>query len=298
MSAQQTALDYRRAGLCVLPAILAEKRPDLPAWEPYERRLPTERQVGAWFADETPLCIVAGKISGHLEVLDFDHQAELYEPWRALVEAEAPGLIDRLLIERSQSDGRHVVYRCATSIDGNRKLAQRVVLVESADPVTINGKPYKPRRVGDEYVVMLTLIETRGERGLFLCAPTPGYLVLQGSFVDLPVVTEAERELLIEAACALTEWVPPAAEVPIGSPASGRPGDEFNERGSLTARLLIRRNKSDPSFSEHGNSHSKLIILTEARKVCVCRRIVGHRLKNRPDICSPRLSFNQKYFLL
>ncbi|MDA0260921.1 MAG: bifunctional DNA primase/polymerase, partial [Proteobacteria bacterium] len=120
-----------RAGLCVLPAILAEKRTSLPAWEPYQTQLPTERQVRAWFADDAPLCLVAGKVSGHLEMLDFDHEGELFDRWREFVDAELPGLTDRLLVERSQSGGRHVAYRCEACVDGNRKLAQRVVSLES-----------------------------------------------------------------------------------------------------------------------------------------------------------------------
>ena len=115
----------------MLPAILAEKRTSLPAWEPYQTQLPTERQVRAWFADDAPLCLVAGKVSGHLEMLDFDHEGELFDRWREFVDAELPGLTDRLLVERSQSGGRHVAYRCEACVDGNRKLAQRVVSLES-----------------------------------------------------------------------------------------------------------------------------------------------------------------------
>ena len=73
---------------------------------------------------------------------------------------------------------------------------------------------------------------------MFLCAPTPGYVVLQGSFTELPVLTEAERTLLIEAACALTEWLRPAAEIPTGSSASGRPGDDYNDRADVRPLLL------------------------------------------------------------
>ena len=52
MSILDTATDYLHAGLCVLPAILAEKRPALAGWKQYQRRLPTERQVRTWFADD------------------------------------------------------------------------------------------------------------------------------------------------------------------------------------------------------------------------------------------------------
>lgn len=239
MSIVETATDYLRAGLCVLPAILAEKRPALAGWKQYQRRLPTERQVRTWFAEDAPLCVLAGTVSGHLEMIDFDHAGELFERWRELVATEAPALLERLLVERSQSGGRHVVYRCETPVSGNRKLAQRTLAVDSAEPVEIAGKRYVPRRVGDRFEVTLTLIETRGEGGLFLCAPTPGYALERGSFDGIPLLSESERSLLIEAACALTETLPPMARTPHGAAANGRPGDDFNERGDV--RDVLRR---------------------------------------------------------
>lgn len=237
MSVVETATDYLRAGLCVLPAILAEKRPALAGWKQYQRRLPTERQVRTWFAEDAPLCVLAGTVSGHLEMIDFDNAGELFEHWRELVASENPELLDRLVIERSQSGGRHVVYRCETPVSGNRKLAQRTLAVDGAEPVVIGGKRYVPRRVGDHFEITLTLIETRGEGGLFLCAPTPGYAVERGAFDGIPLLNDSERSLLIEAACALTESLPPMARTPRGAAANGRPGDDFNERGNVRGLL-------------------------------------------------------------
>jgi hypothetical protein len=240
-------LGYLSAGLCVLPAVLDEKRPALSGWKQYQKRLPTERQVRTWFAEDTPLCVLTGAVSGHLEMIDFDVEGEFFERWRELVATEAPGLIERLVIERSQSGGQHVVYRCEADIPGNRKLAQRAMSVPSAEPVVIAGKRYVPRQVGDHFEITLTLIETRGEGGLFLCAPTPGYVLEQSSFAAIPVLTPAERAILIEAACALNEVMPPA-ERPRGAVGSNGhhsrngstlPGDDFNERGDV--RDVLRR---------------------------------------------------------
>lgn len=233
------ATSYLRAGLCVLPANLAEKRPALPAWKQYQRRLPTERQVTAWFADGPPVCVLAGAVSGNLEMIDFDNGGELFEPWRQLVESESPGLLDRLVVERSQSGGRHAVYRCESAIPGNRKLAQRVIVVPSAEPVVIHGKRHVPRLVAGRYEITLTLIETRGDGGLFLCAPTIGYTLEQGTFDEIPVLTEAEQAILIEAAYALNEAMPPVERRRALSAANGRPGDDFNERGNV--RDLLER---------------------------------------------------------
>jgi hypothetical protein len=233
------ATAYLRAGLCVLPAIREEKRPALAGWKQYRRRLPTERQLRAWFAEDVPVCVLAGAVSGSLEMIDFDQQGELFDRWKELVLTEAPGLVERLVIERSQSGGRHVVYRTTTPVPGNRKLAQRTVVVPTAEPVVIGGKTYVPRRVGDHYEITITLIETRGEGGIFLCAPTPGYVFEQGSFEAIPTLSETEQAVLIEAASSLTEVIPVPEQCRGGSSGSGRPGDDFNDRGDV--REVLRR---------------------------------------------------------
>jgi hypothetical protein len=232
-----TARAYLSAGLCPLPAILAEKRPNLSGWKQYQKRRPTEHQLRQWFTDSQPICLLTGAVSRNLELLDFDCEGELFTPWMELVNAEAPGLVERLVIERSQSGGRHVVYRCEAAIPGNLKLTQRIVPAPNDQELVICGKRYRPRRVGDRYEVACTLIETRGEGGLFLCAPTPGYVLEQGNLADLPVLTESERNILIEAAWALNEAIPPTENSTGPTEMSGRPGDEFNERGDLRALL-------------------------------------------------------------
>jgi len=234
----ETARAYLGAGLCPLPAILAEKRPALSAWKQYQRRRPTEHQLQNWFTDSQPICLLTGSVSGNLELIDFDFEAEMFTPWAELVGTEAPGLVERLVIERSQSGGCHVVYRCEATIPGNLKLAQRIIVAPDDQELTIGGKRYRPRRVGDRHEVTVTLIETRGEGGLFLCYPTPGYLLEQGDFQNLPVLTEAERNILIEAASALNEAVP-ATETSVETmEICGRPGDAFNQSGDVRAVLV------------------------------------------------------------
>ena len=249
---QDAARRYLAAGLSVLPAKRAEKRPALRAWKTYQRRLPTGIEVDAWFANSPDaLCVLTGSVSGNLELLDFDHQAELFDAWSHRIN---PAVLARLVNESSQSNGGHVVYRCAVAVCGNLKLAQRKHVISPTDRVyeekgrqyvRLKGRAYQVRvdANGEQYVV-LTLIETRGEGGLFLCAPTPGYELKQGSFTDIPVITEAERDAIIQAAWELNEYVPDVVDgektkkASSQSPANGpRPGDDFNARGDLTGLL-------------------------------------------------------------
>ena len=253
---RDTARRYLEAGLCVLPALRDQKRPTV-AWKVFQRQLPTTSQVDAWFAnDQSALCVLTGEVSGQLELLDFDHRGELFRRWCERVQAAAPGLLERLVLSKTQSDGRHAYYRTLAEVCGNLKLAQR--------------------RLDDGKVV--TLIETRGEGGLFLCAPTPGYEVIQGDLCALPVLTEAERDVLLQAAWDMNEYLPPVLDGPglsadiahsgqfsannfhsgplsahsshnprslahsahsaaLSADNSHRPGDDFNTRGDVQAVL-------------------------------------------------------------
>ena len=85
--------------------------------------------------------------------------------------------------------------------------------------------------------MICTLIETRGEGGLFLCSPTPGYILERGNFQELPVLTEAVRKILIEAAWTLNEAIPATAISVEATEMCGRPGDDFNQRGDVRALL-------------------------------------------------------------
>jgi hypothetical protein len=238
------------AGLCTLPAIRwgDQKRVALATWKPYQSRLPSDEEIGQWFGNGvTAMCFVCGAVSGNLEMIDFDLGGEAFEPWREAVEAQAPGLIERLVMESTPSGGRHVVYRCTGPVSGNLKLAQRRIVSGGEDEIVVGTKAFRPRRdASGDWVVDVTMIETRGQGGLFLCAPSDGYELLQGDFRDLPAITAEEREVLLGCAWALDEIPKPVVDGPVrrlggsqeeakrkisGSGATVRPGDDYNERG-------------------------------------------------------------------
>lgn len=211
------ARDYLAAGLCVLPSLRREKRPATHEWSVYRQRLPSVEELQSWFArDPEAICIVCGAISGHAEMIDFDAGGELFDPWARRIPAD---LLGRLVIETTQRGGRHVFYRSSVQVGGNMKLAQRL---------SPEGK-------------VLTLIETRGEGGLFLCSPTEGYEMIQGDFRAPPVLTENERDVLLSAAWELNEYLPlpvNAAHEPNSFDSlDDRPGDDYNRRGDVRTLL-------------------------------------------------------------
>ena len=220
----ETASAYLKAGLSVLPAVKARKRPAVGAWKTWSQRLPTDIEVEAWFSNgHEALCVIAGAVSLNLECIDFDQKAEAYPAWCAKVDSS---LLASLVVESTPSGGKHVVYRCEGKIEGNQKLAQGVR----------DGK-------------IATLIETRGEAGLFLCAPSPGYTLEHGDFAHIPTIPQEAREALLSAARELDEQPPaearesaPAPAVAAPAPSSAgfltRPGDDFASRGDPRPYLL------------------------------------------------------------
>lgn len=211
---------YVEAGLSVVKASKQTKFPT-DEWREFQTRRPTTEEINNFFRyvyENNAIFIICGKVSDNLEVIDFDFQGEKFEPWLELVEAQAPGLVERLLVQKTQSDGKHVAYRCPdAAIPANNHLALRLV----------EGKPK-------------ALIETRGEGGGILAAPAMGYEVINGDFCDLPVITPAERAVLWEAALCLNEYVDPKKIEGVGRripKGARRPGDDFNDRGEVAPIL-------------------------------------------------------------
>jgi Bifunctional DNA primase/polymerase, N-terminal len=205
-----TALTLVHAGLSVIP-IGAHKRPAIASWKGYQTRLPTPEEWTAWCAHRPcGLAIVLGAVSGNAEVIDVDDLSVL-RPFYDLVEAMAPGLVARLVVVMTPTGGRHLYYRCA-SIQGNMKLA-------------VNSN----REV---------MIETRGEGGYALIPPSPAwchpdhkeYVLRQGDLAAIPTITADERDILLNCARALTQYVEPervyAPRQPTATDGT-RPGDLF-----------------------------------------------------------------------
>lgn len=231
-SPREAGLRYLAAGLVALPALRGQKRPALASWRDAAAGKTPRDALAANFAPGRPgdaVCIACGAASGNLECIDFDNGAEKFRAW---ADALAPALARKLAVETTRHGGRHVVYRCEEPVEGNMKLAR-----------------------GMRGGTLKTLIETRGEGGVFLCAPTPGYEPVYGSLAAPSVLSAAERAALLDAARALDETpaatpATPAAAAPAAG-ASGalprdestretglRPGDDFNARGNLRPWLL------------------------------------------------------------
>lgn len=135
--------------------------------------------------------MVCGKLSGGVEVIDIDchhdKQGTILADYKELLLSSAPTLLKKLVVQKTRSAGFHLIYRCAT-IQGNTKLANDMRQPDNTIP---------------------TLIETRGEGGQILVAPSVGYSIVQGSLAAIPEITVEERDVLFSCARMLNRNIEP-----------------------------------------------------------------------------------------
>jgi putative DNA primase/helicase len=189
------ALAWHDEGFCVLPAAAdGSKRPGLK-WDAYKTARPAREQVAVWAAQADGIGMVCGAVSGNVEMLEIEGKAaDLLEPFIAAVDARDPFLARALLRywETTPSGGIHFLYRVTGGpVAGNTKLASRPKLPTPTEPSNRD-----------------TLLETRGEGGWTVLAPSAGrthptgkaWKAVVGGPADLAVITAEQRDVLHEVA--------------------------------------------------------------------------------------------------
>lgn len=207
---------FYRSRVCVIPPVQGgEKRPYPAPWKQYQTMRPTKDDVLFWWKEKamTGVGAVCGKISGNLEALDFDDR-QAYEDLKSACGAAGLGeLVERIeqgYLEFSPK-GAHWLYRCE-GIEGNQKLAME-------DKTTV-------------------LIETRGEGGFIIVAPTYGnvnpkgdYVLISGGPETIQTITPDEREALLAVArslCKLPKKPPAHLPKPAATATTGTsPFDDY-----------------------------------------------------------------------
>jgi hypothetical protein len=200
-----TALEAHDLGLCVIPARTdgtkapRGNREDEYKWERWQTERPDLDQIHRWFDNgHAGIGIVCGDISGNLEMLELEGIAAVEGVGRAVTKAATEAgighLIERLrdgYFEHTPSGGIHWLYRVAGEpVPGNTKLARR-----NSTDAELAVKPDDPVK---------TLIETRGEGGFTVIAPSHGpthpsgkpWTLGGGSLATIPTLTSEERDQL------------------------------------------------------------------------------------------------------
>lgn len=230
MSPLDIALSYLRAGYSIVPIKLDKSKSPSISWKKYQiERMTEEDAQRIWGHSPAPgFAIVCGKVSGNLEVIDFDDYA-MYEQYALIVNNAGYGdLLNSLTLIQTPRPGVHAYLRVEPEsvIPGNSKLAER--------------------RISRE-----TLIETRGEGGYVLAPGSPGachptgkeYVCMQGNLLNLSPISSSDWDSLRALAMALTEVEPALDEKERAStpkpeyPDELKPGADYNLRGNYEAVL-------------------------------------------------------------
>ena len=246
------ALAWHDAGCSVVRAAVdGSKRPDGP-WKQYQEQRAPRETVERWFAGGHPgVGVVCGTVSGHLELLELEGRAITEGVFQRMVAAcDELGVGDlwRTLTatcaEASPSGGLHVFYRVPDGVAGNTKLAQRLAredeYTDEEHELAAKGK-----------TIVRGLIETRGEGGFVVAAPSHGavhptgkpYTFIAGNPTTIPTITGEQRDLL-HIAARTCDQLPAPAPIPDVTVLDARrgdggvsPGDDYNARGSWTELL-------------------------------------------------------------
>lgn len=235
----ESALRYGESGLSVLAASKEEKNPApvVGPWSKYQKKIAPAATIKKWFGNGNMYCVavIGGQVSGNLEIIDFDERGEKFEPFMQLLKSERPDLAEQLVIEKSQSGGYHIFYRCTSFIPGNRKLTQRFIETPKEGEYEHNGKKYVAKKIGGKCGYVVVPIETRGEGGYCLCDPSPGYEIVQGSISDIRKISGEDRNYLINIARSFNEYVEPSkiSRLPKQTKVDGKgltPWDDYNAK--------------------------------------------------------------------
>lgn len=266
------AAAFHASDVCVIPAStdgLKRPFPDGPGWKRYETERPAEQQVSAWFQGGRydGLGVVCGVVSRNLEMFEFEGRAvnEGY-PARFAAALDEHGMGDlwpRLTagyLEVTPSGGLHIFYRLDVAPRINTKLARRPstpeelaewkatqqasIDAEEDEKVRANRQRAVDRVTSGEQVPQV-LIETRGEGGFTVVAPSSGrthptgkaWRLLAGGPATIPTITEDERDALFAIATlfdTMPEKKAPPRPATSGAGRSSddelRPGDDFNAK--------------------------------------------------------------------
>jgi hypothetical protein len=178
---------YRDAGCSPIPLRRDSKIPSLKGWQKHADEPVTNFDV---FRDTNGIGLVMGY--DNIQCLDIDakhFEGNEYDTFIELINDNAPGLYDKMIVQQTQSGGYHWIFKCSV-IAGNEKLAKN-----TKGEVTF---------------------ETRGMGGQIVVWPTKGYKI-QGKITDVVEISPDERNVIWSCA-KMMDATPPKSEPIINQP--------------------------------------------------------------------------------
>jgi Bifunctional DNA primase/polymerase, N-terminal/AAA domain len=211
----QTAQLLRSSGISTIPCG-ADKRPRIKSWDEYQKAVPSPEELEQWFRGPNQIALLGGRV----QCIDFDdkYSKGIFSRFCArAADCGLDGLIGECIMQQTPSGGMHLVFQCDGAPIRNDKLASKA-----------NHE---------------TLIETRGDGGYFLIAPSDNYKLLVGDWSSVPSLTEEDRDALLNLARTFDETPPIEAHEPrqTSTPAApgseATPGDDFDFLCDMPALL-------------------------------------------------------------
>jgi putative DNA primase/helicase len=226
-----------KAGICIVPPREdGSKRPDVSTWTQYQEVRPSVDDLRTWYANgRQGIGYMCGPVSGNLEAFEFEGREEHGELLELAQRSGLSELVERIrqgYEEETPGGGIHWLYRC-DQVAGNTKLARR---------------PKRPAEMEGPDDKVKTLIETRGEGGYIIVAPSSGgvhptrrpYRLMQGGVGSIADITPEEREALHDLARSFDQMPRqetgdtrrPASDRATAPDGHERAGDAFNRDAS------------------------------------------------------------------
>jgi len=247
-SLRDLAKRWAASGISVVPIRPDGTKSPSYKWTELQHRILTEDEIDKEFKDGHGIAVIGGKISGNLEVLDFDIPKDkdsgqefgpcVFDQWYENLDIDILEIVEQMPRVQTPSGGIHLYYRCE-ELEGNQKLARQLF----DEYVDKNGNP-RP----------LTVIETRGEGGYVLAPGSPPechetgrtYDLIAGDFESIPTITVEQRAELFDIARSFDETKMEEAKLEKSQRAYStktedgrlRPGDDFDRRATWDEILI------------------------------------------------------------
>jgi hypothetical protein len=172
----------------------------------YTQSLPGS-ELDVLYSQSHGIAIIAGDVSGNLICIDvdlkYDISGDLMSRLKDRLIEVIPDFFKRVVLQQTRTGGFHLIFRVEqdAKVGGNKKLAMRNTTDEELELDRANNpKLRKSERV---------LIETRGEGGYFLIAPTPGYRILKNDLTNIGVLSGDELDAVFATCRSLSELIVP-----------------------------------------------------------------------------------------
>ncbi|MFL6209837.1 MAG: hypothetical protein ACJ74W_13355 [Pyrinomonadaceae bacterium] len=199
----KAAIRYVEAGLSVIPIRLdCTNAPDINKWKDYASRLPTKAELRLWFNGTNGtnrLAVMAGKVSGNLEILRFKKPDE-FSNWKKFVEPGEyvdSGTLNKMPLVRASNGDLLLFYRYEQWKEGQ--------VLHEAGQIATTLQPAIDVLGADNFaIVPPSRPACHGEE-------TP-FRLSRGDLTNIPVISAEERDEILFAVRYANESAPRSME--------------------------------------------------------------------------------------